>query len=257
MCVIDEDGSKQLVAYILPEPLLPLQQSNSMKETMRKLVPEYMVPRYLVYMPSFPVNQNGKLDRALLTSRVAVDEEGDLHEIDQVLEGNGWVTEAKAVRTDDGKITAYVTLIRFFKETVMNDLAAYCRIKLPQKAVPAEIVCLSKMPVRDTAEDVRKSLHTLVTVRSEGRAYQDLLNICAVTQTPTGQWVEEVLFTPNPTQPGRTQHYVPDLPLNAFILMRYHKARDNGMLKAIAELSAIGCPGCGHQLAADEPVDVN
>ena len=57
-----EDGSKEIVAYVIGEGLSPA----VLREHMKTSVPDYMVPSAYVVMQEFPRTPNGKLDRQKL-----------------------------------------------------------------------------------------------------------------------------------------------------------------------------------------------
>ncbi len=56
------EGSRALVAYVVPEDLDLL----SLRAGLRERLPEYMVPEFFVPLPALPINPNGKVDRAAL-----------------------------------------------------------------------------------------------------------------------------------------------------------------------------------------------
>lgn len=60
---VSDSGSQYLCAYFIPESDISEEQ---IREALGKVLPSYMVPLYFVRMESFPVNQNGKLDRKSL-----------------------------------------------------------------------------------------------------------------------------------------------------------------------------------------------
>ncbi|MEW9701481.1 amino acid adenylation domain-containing protein [Paenibacillus sp. SI8] len=73
----DRDRSKELVAYIVPQP----EQSIPVEELRRYLkekLPEYMVPALFVELPRMPVTANGKIDRRALPEPNRSRREGDL-----------------------------------------------------------------------------------------------------------------------------------------------------------------------------------
>jgi aspartate racemase len=69
MCAVlareDEPGDKQLVAYAIPQgnnsPI-----AEDLKDLLKQSLPEYMVPAQFVFLDSFPLTQNGKIDRKAL-----------------------------------------------------------------------------------------------------------------------------------------------------------------------------------------------
>ncbi|MCC6490292.1 MAG: non-ribosomal peptide synthetase, partial [Candidatus Hydrogenedentes bacterium] len=67
-CVVlrDEDpGDKQIVAYIVPEQAGAL-ESASLRASLGGTLPEYMVPRAIVFMEALPLTPNGKVDKRAL-----------------------------------------------------------------------------------------------------------------------------------------------------------------------------------------------
>ncbi|MBW4575237.1 MAG: amino acid adenylation domain-containing protein [Aphanothece sp. CMT-3BRIN-NPC111] len=59
----DEPGNKRLVAYLLPQQELNL---NDVRSFLKDQLPEYMVPSAFVLMEALPLTPNGKLDRKAL-----------------------------------------------------------------------------------------------------------------------------------------------------------------------------------------------
>ncbi|MEO1049777.1 MAG: amino acid adenylation domain-containing protein [Bacteroidota bacterium] len=64
-----EDGAKHLAAYYLSEPQM---NGSELRQFMLSKVPEYMVPSYFVVLQSFPLTQNGKIDKKKLPDPVAL-----------------------------------------------------------------------------------------------------------------------------------------------------------------------------------------
>ncbi len=61
----DEPGDKQLVGYaILQGDKLPV--AEDLKDFLKQSLPEYMVPAHYVFLESFPLTHNGKIDRKSL-----------------------------------------------------------------------------------------------------------------------------------------------------------------------------------------------
>ena len=61
----DTPGNKQLVGYVVPrggESPAP----DDMRSFLRERLPDYMVPAHFVFLESFPLTQNGKVDRRAL-----------------------------------------------------------------------------------------------------------------------------------------------------------------------------------------------
>jgi syringomycin synthetase protein SyrE len=67
----DAPGDQRLVAYVMPvqgdaKAIIDSQAVATLKEALRKRLPEYMVPQAYVGMDAWPVSANGKLDRKAL-----------------------------------------------------------------------------------------------------------------------------------------------------------------------------------------------
>jgi len=61
----DNPGDKQLVAYaVLQGDKFP--SAEDLKDFLKQSLPEYMVPAHYVFLESFPLTQNGKIDRKSL-----------------------------------------------------------------------------------------------------------------------------------------------------------------------------------------------
>jgi amino acid adenylation domain-containing protein len=59
----EDDGQSYLTAYLLSDTSLDMQ---AVREEIRRMLPEYMVPAYSMQLPAFPLTSNGKLDRKAL-----------------------------------------------------------------------------------------------------------------------------------------------------------------------------------------------
>ncbi len=68
ICREDVPGDKQLVAYLVPKDnALPHEELvKDVREHLRLTLPEHMIPSAFVVLPSFPLNQSGKVDRKAL-----------------------------------------------------------------------------------------------------------------------------------------------------------------------------------------------
>ena len=66
----EDGGGNRLVAYLVPEYEAPRRDqarpASQLRQQLRALLPEYMIPSALVWMSALPVTPNGKLDRAAL-----------------------------------------------------------------------------------------------------------------------------------------------------------------------------------------------
>jgi amino acid adenylation domain-containing protein len=63
----DVPGEKQLVAYLILSPGATV-SATALREYLRQRVPDYMVPAAFVAIPSLPVTEQGKVNRAALPS---------------------------------------------------------------------------------------------------------------------------------------------------------------------------------------------
>jgi acyl carrier protein len=70
----EEAGDKQLVAYVSVEPPAGVDEpvdGPGLRRFTGQLLPDYMVPSVIMLVERFPLNANGKVDRALLPAPVA------------------------------------------------------------------------------------------------------------------------------------------------------------------------------------------
>ena len=69
MCAVlareDEPGDKQLFGYAIPQGI-KFPTAEDLKDLLKQSLPEYMVPAQFVFLDSFPLTQNGKIDRKAL-----------------------------------------------------------------------------------------------------------------------------------------------------------------------------------------------
>ena len=56
---------KYLAAYYTTEHGKSI-EAKKLRNHLKKILPDYMIPTYLIHLPKFPLNSNGKLDRAQL-----------------------------------------------------------------------------------------------------------------------------------------------------------------------------------------------
>jgi hypothetical protein len=61
----DAAGEKRLVAYVVPASHLTF-SPRGLQESLRRKLPDYMIPTVFVRMDGLPLTSNGKLDRAAL-----------------------------------------------------------------------------------------------------------------------------------------------------------------------------------------------
>ncbi len=61
----DTPGNKQLVAYLIARENESV-DIESVRKFLKQRLPDYMVPAYFVFLHSFPLTQNGKIDRKAL-----------------------------------------------------------------------------------------------------------------------------------------------------------------------------------------------
>ncbi len=60
------DGDKRLIAYLVADSTAP--SISELREYLSKTIPEYMIPAVFMFLESFPLTPNGKVDRTALPS---------------------------------------------------------------------------------------------------------------------------------------------------------------------------------------------
>ncbi|HEY6052048.1 MAG TPA: amino acid adenylation domain-containing protein, partial [Thermoanaerobaculia bacterium] len=65
VAVEDDADTKRLVAYVIPAARCEI-HAWELRERLRRLLPEYMIPSTFVALETFPLNANGKVDRGSL-----------------------------------------------------------------------------------------------------------------------------------------------------------------------------------------------
>ncbi|AIL12637.1 hypothetical protein IM40_02415 [Candidatus Paracaedimonas acanthamoebae] len=64
---VEQDQQKSLVAYVVPEGELSKETlGRDLRVALEGVLPEYMVPQAFVFLESFPLSVNGKIDRSAL-----------------------------------------------------------------------------------------------------------------------------------------------------------------------------------------------
>ncbi|MBJ7288412.1 non-ribosomal peptide synthetase [Williamsia sp.] len=66
VCATDIDGGTELVAYVSGPITAEADSDNRIRGELRSVLPEWMVPRYVVALAALPRTERGKLDRAAL-----------------------------------------------------------------------------------------------------------------------------------------------------------------------------------------------
>ena len=66
-CTVQEDAGRQtLVAFIVPEAMVPVPSATELQEQLRRVLPPYMVPAHIAALDALPTSIGGKLDRKSL-----------------------------------------------------------------------------------------------------------------------------------------------------------------------------------------------
>ena len=63
---LGERANSYLAAWIQPDGRVPVPSAELLKLALQAKLPAYMVPNVFVYIDTFPVTSNGKLDRKAL-----------------------------------------------------------------------------------------------------------------------------------------------------------------------------------------------
>ena len=63
--VIEPNGQKQLVAYLVPEAWNS-PNADDLRDSLRTFLPAHMIPSHFLVLEALPLNANGKVDRSLL-----------------------------------------------------------------------------------------------------------------------------------------------------------------------------------------------
>ncbi|MEV7124180.1 non-ribosomal peptide synthetase [Kitasatospora griseola] len=75
------DGHRQLVSYVVSLEAAPDQAS--LRQALGARLPSYMVPAQIRFVPDFPLNVNGKIDRGLLRELTPIEEPAAAHPLYQ------------------------------------------------------------------------------------------------------------------------------------------------------------------------------
>jgi acyl carrier protein len=62
----DEPGARRLVGYVVPSSTGTAIAAESLRQELRRTLPEYMVPAVIVALDALPLSPNGKIDRRAL-----------------------------------------------------------------------------------------------------------------------------------------------------------------------------------------------
>ncbi|HYO16989.1 MAG TPA: amino acid adenylation domain-containing protein, partial [Thermoanaerobaculia bacterium] len=85
-----DGGDARLVAYVTPRPGRPAPEARSLREHLRRRLPEFMVPAAIVLLDALPLSPNGKVDRKALpapATSVDVNPEALLTPTEEILSG--------------------------------------------------------------------------------------------------------------------------------------------------------------------------
>lgn len=170
--VLDSDGAKQLVAYLVtPGSAAPgacrvvalaPEAVESLREALRQRLPDYMIPTHFVALTALPLNPNGKVNRRMLprpehdhVARRIVGAEGEieraiaaiwrevlgLEEVsstDNFFEiGGHSLSLVRVQRGIEAALGVKVPIVDFFQHPTIRALAVAVARLLPQAAAPA------------------------------------------------------------------------------------------------------------------------
>lgn len=150
----DFNGEKQLCAYIVSDHEI---NNAGMKEKMRKELPEYMVPAYIMKIQNIPVNSNGKVDKkALPAPEISAKEEYKAPRNDQEAQVTSIFSKVlgiKKIGIRDNFFDLGGHSLRATK--VINELELLTGLRLPLRTIfthptaeaLAELLCTSKNEV--------------------------------------------------------------------------------------------------------------
>ena len=125
----DRPGDKRLVAYVILKPDAPRLTITDLKSSLRKFLPEYMVPQHFMVMSSFPMTANGKVDREALPR--AWSKRDDL----------GEPAKAPATKLEEQLVQVFADILQFDRVGTDDDLFA---LGLNSLSTTAAIAALRK-----------------------------------------------------------------------------------------------------------------
>lgn len=77
----DSTGSQQLVGYVIAERIGSVPSTRTLKQSLRRSLPEHMVPDSLLWLESLPLTPNGKIDRHALSLAMPAASTGALPDV--------------------------------------------------------------------------------------------------------------------------------------------------------------------------------
>ncbi|WP_240480125.1 non-ribosomal peptide synthetase, partial [Paenibacillus fonticola] len=134
VAVKEKNGDKSICAYVVSDQEL---RSGDIKDSLRKELPEYMVPAYIVQIESIPLTRNGKLDKHALPEPEAAGGQQYIaprNEIEEIVAGAfAEVLGVTPVGIEDNFFELGGHSLRATR--VVNQIEVKTGIRLPLKAI--------------------------------------------------------------------------------------------------------------------------
>lgn len=181
--VIRSDGTDaRLVAYVIATDTAAPPENEVLRDSLRRELPEYMVPLHYSFVHAFPLTPNGKIDRRALAEPLDADAQArfrgqriELEEIELAIRSHAGIADAIVmVREDmpgDQRLVAYLFAANGVAPTP-NVLRDWLSQTLAEHAVPTDFVFLDQMPFTASGQVDRKLLPAPAAVSGGVKRYE-------------------------------------------------------------------------------------